>query len=121
MKRRIVWGLSAGLVLILVIAGCRFFGNLDPIARFTVDYTHGTSPLTVTFDATDSSDPDGVIAEFFWDFGDGQSASATLKTITHIYTNVQSDSKVFTAILTVIDNLGAEDSACKNITVDPAP
>jgi PKD repeat protein len=121
MKRRIVWGLSVGLALILVIAGCRFLGNLDPIASFIVNYSHGVSPLTVTFDATGSSDPDGAIVEFYWDFGDGQTASLTLKTTTHVYTNVQSDSKVFTAILTVIDNLGAEDSACKNITVDPSP
>jgi PKD repeat protein len=119
MKRRIVWGASAGLALILVITGCRFLGNLDPSASFVVDHSHGGSPLTVIFDATDSSDPDGVIVEFYWDFGDGQTASKTVSTITHVYTNGGSNPQVFTAILTVADNLGAEDTAVKNITVDP--
>lgn len=120
MKRRIVWGLGAGLALILAITGCWFLGNLDPIARFTATPNHGPSLLSVDFDAEDSSDPDGTIVEYYWDFGDGQTASQTVYAIiTHVYTNVQSDSVVFTAILTVIDNLEAEDTACKNITVDP--
>ena len=120
MKKRIVWGLCAALALILVITGCRFLGNLNPIASFTATPSHGASPLTVTFDASDSSDPDGTIADYYWDFGDGQTASKTLPTaFTHDYTNVQSDSEVFTAILTVTDDLGAEDTAVKNITVDP--
>jgi PKD repeat protein len=114
MKRRIVWGLATGLALILVIAGCRFLGNLSPIASFTATPSSGNSVLSVNFDAAASSDPDGTIAEYYWDFGDGQTASQTLLAIL-----AQSDSKVFTAILTVIDNLGAEDSACKNITVNP--
>jgi PKD repeat protein len=120
MKRRIMWGLATGLALILVIAGCRFLGNLSPIASFTATPSSGNSVLSVNFDAAASSDPDGTIAEYYWDFGDGQTASQTLLAIlAHSYTNVQTDSKVFTAILTVIDNLGAEDSACKNITVNP--
>ena len=120
MKRRIVWGLGAALALILVMTGCWFLGNLNPIAAFTATPSSGTSTLSVTFDAANSSDPDGTIAEYRWDFGDGQTESQTAYAlIIHDYTNVQSDSAVFTAILTVIDNLGAEDSACKNITVDP--
>jgi len=60
------------------------------------------------------------LEEYLWDFGDGQTASQTAYAlIIHVYTNVQSDSVVFTAILTVIDNLGAEDTEAKNITVDP--
>ena len=119
MKRRIVWGLAAGFALALVISGCLFLGNLNPIASFTATPDHGASPLSVDFDASASSDPDGTIAEYYWNFGDGQSASLTLATVTHEYTNVQSDPQVFTAILTVTDNLGAEDTTVKNITVDP--
>jgi PKD repeat protein len=119
MKRRIVWGMCAGVGLLLIAAGCLFVGNLNPIASFTATPDHGTSPLSVDFDASASSDPDGTIDEYYWDFGDGQTASLTLATVTHVYTNVQSDPLVFTAILTVTDNLGAEDTAVKNITVDP--
>lgn len=120
MKRRIVWGVSVVLAVTLVVTGCWFLGNLHPIAAFTATPSNGTSTLSVTFDAEDSFDPDGTIEEYLWDFGDGQTASQTAYAlIIHGYTNVQSDSVVFTAILTVIDNLGAEDSACKNITVNP--
>jgi len=119
MRRRLVGGACVGLILILVVAGCVFLGNLYPIASFAVTPDHGTSPLSVNFDASDSSDPDGTIEEYYWDFGDGQTASETLPTISHVYANVQSESKTFTAILTVTDDEGAEDTAVKNITVDP--
>ena len=120
MKRRIVWGFCAGLAAILVITGCWFLGNLNPVASFTATPSNGTSVLSVEFDATDSFDPDGTIAEYHWDFGDGQTASqTTFAVFTHNYTNTQSDSVVFTAILTVIDNVGAEDTEARNITVNP--
>jgi len=119
MRQRIVWGACAGLALILVVAGCVFLGNLHPIASFTATPDHGPSPLSVDFDASDSSDPDGTIGEYYWDFGDGQTASQTLPTITHIYTIVQSNSETFTTVLTVTDDEGAKDTAVKNITVDP--
>jgi PKD repeat protein len=119
MKRRIVWGAVAGLCLTFVIAGCALLGNLHPIASFTATPNTGNSPLSVDFDASASSDPDGTIATYLWDFGDGQTASATVATFTHVYTNVQSNPQVFTAILTVTDNDGADDTAVQNITVNP--
>jgi len=119
MKRRIACGLGTGIALILIATGCLFLGNLNPIASFTATPTNGSSPLSVDFDASASWDPDGTIDGYLWDFGDGQTASDTLPTVTHIYTNTQSESKVFTAILTVTDDLGAQDTAVKNITVDP--
>ncbi len=119
MKRRIVWGIGAGLGVALVVAGCMYLGNLSPIASFTATPNSGSTPLSVDFDASASSDADGTIDEYFWDFGDGQSASAVLPTITHIYTNAQSNSLTFTSILVVTDNAGATDTAVKNITVDP--
>jgi PKD repeat protein len=119
MKRRIAWGLVGGLALILVITGCWFLGNLHPIAAFTATPDHGTTPLSVSLTASGSKDPDGTIVTFLWDFGDGQTASRTSSSVfTHEFT-VQTASKVFTIILTVIDNLDAEDTACKNITVNP--
>jgi PKD repeat protein len=119
MKRRIVGGASAGLALVLVVTGCVFLGNLNPVASFTATPSHGASPLSVDFDASASSDPDGTIEEYFWDFGDGQTASETLPTIAHVFINVQSNSQVFTTILTVTDDLSAQDDAVKNITVNP--
>ncbi len=119
MKKRIVWGMTIAVGLILIATACAFLGNLNPIASFTVTPSQGTSPLDVDFDASASFDPDGTIVEYLWDFGDGQTASETLPTTTYTYTLVQSDSEVFTVILTVTDDLGAEDTAAKNVTVDP--
>jgi len=119
MSRRMVWGVVAGLGLVFVVAGCALLGNLHPIASFTAAPNSGNSPLSVDFDASASSDPDGTIDAYLWNFGDGQTASATVPTLTHIYTNVQSNPQVYTAILTVTDNDGADDTAVQNITVNP--
>ncbi len=100
----------------LALGGCLLIANLPPQARFTATPTSGTSPLSVNFDASTSTDPDGQIVSYEWDFGDTQTASGV--TVTHVFT-VQSESKVFTVILTVTDNDGAVDQATKNIAVNP--
>jgi PKD repeat protein len=47
-------------------------GNNPPVAQFTASPSVGTAPLSVSFDATDSHDPDGEIASIDWDCtGDG--------------------------------------------------
>ncbi|WP_136806450.1 PKD domain-containing protein [Desulfosediminicola flagellatus] len=54
--------------------------NAPPIAVLT--YTQ--SGDTFTFDASGSTDPDGSITEYKWDFSDGDSGSGT--SISHQYT-----------------------------------
>ncbi len=117
MKRR--GGLfSLVVAAIAVLAACSFYlGNLDPIASFIANPTTGTSPLTVDLDASASHDPDGTIEAYFWDLGDGQSASGVV-TLSHQYT-VQTDPETFTVTLTVTDNLGATDTDTETISVDP--
>ena len=110
-----------GLVVLLAVgaialAGCFFIANILPEAIFTVDDPHVTSGDAVSFDASDSNDPDGTIVSYLWDFDDGQTGSAVLTS--HSFT-VQTDPEVFRVTLTVTDNAGGTDSAWEDITVDP--
>lgn len=100
----------------LALAGCFIITNLAPQASFTAVPASGTSPLVVHFDASASNDPDGQIVAYFWDFGDTQTGSGVA--LDHTFT-VQSESRVFTVILTVTDDDGATGQATKNIAVNP--
>jgi hypothetical protein len=68
----------------------------------------------VAFDGSGSSDPDGTIASFAWDFGDG--ARATTATASHAYATAGS----FVARLTVTDNSGNTGTATATVSVADA-
>jgi len=119
-KKRTIAAFGIALGVLLVVAGCVYIGNIHPVASFTATPTSGTALLLVSLDATASSDADGTIETYYWDFGDGQTSSFVIDTVfTHTFINVQSDSEVFRVVLTVTDNLGADDQAVVDITVDP--
>jgi len=79
-------------------------GNQAPIADPNGPY-EGTINTTLEFDGSASSDPDGTIASYSWDFGDGTTGNGM--TATHSYTTPGS----FNVTLTVTDDTGASDSA----------
>lgn len=81
--------------------------NTAPIAAFTST----ADELTVSFDASTSSDADGEIASYTWDFGDN--AQATGKTTNHTY----SASGSYEVTLLVTDNNGATHLATAEIKV----
>ena len=91
-------------------------GNEAPTAVASGSPLSGPAPLTVTFNATGSSDPDpGDTLTYFWDFGDGTvEASTTSLTIQHTY----SSAGVFQARLRARDNDFAF-SAPVFVTVQP--
>ena len=87
--------------------------NRAPVARLAATPTSGTAPLTVTFDAGQSSDPDGDTLACTWSFGDGQSGSGVR--VTHQY----GSGGTFTARLTVSDPGKLSSSASASIAVTP--
>jgi subtilisin family serine protease len=84
--------------------------NDPPAAAFT----YACSGLECSFDGTGSSDPDGTIASFTWDFGDGGTASGSAAG--HPY----STAGTYKVTLTVTDERGAADTESKAVTVSPA-
>ncbi|MCF7875731.1 PKD domain-containing protein [Candidatus Bipolaricaulota bacterium] len=88
--------------------------NKLPSASISVDSQSGTAPLTVNFSAGDSSDPDGELVGYVWQFGDGESSSG--ENVSHKYDSAGN----FTAKLTVTDNRDGTATAETEITVDPA-
>src|SRR5207244_4166224 len=63
-------GLSATKSVVVAVA----HRNLPPTAALTVRPSSGTAPLSVTADASASSDVEGPIASYRFDFGDGAGA-----------------------------------------------
>ncbi len=117
MKNRVVLLAVVSLAL-LALASCVYVMNLSPVASFIAAPALGVTPLDVSLDATASYDPDGTIASYLWNFGDGQTGSASIFPFTHQFT-VASASETFTIVLTVTDNQGATDTAVQNVTVNP--
>lgn len=86
-------------------------GNQPPSAVFA----SSCADLTCSLDGTGSTDPDGAITSFAWDFGDG--SSGTGGTITHTY----AVAGTYTARLTVLDDGGATASTTRTLTVTAPP
>ncbi|MCW4002933.1 MAG: PKD domain-containing protein [Candidatus Bathyarchaeota archaeon] len=82
-------------------------GNIAPIARFS----SSTNDLTANFDASASSDPDGSIVSYAWNFGDSQTGSGV--TTSHTY----SAAGTYNVVLTVTDNEGATGTVSHGVTV----
>ena len=79
-------------------------GNQPPIADAGGPYS-GTAGFPVTFDGSASSDSDGSIVSYSWDFGDGSTGTGVAPS--HTY----SAAGTFVVTLTVTDDDGATDSA----------
>ncbi len=87
--------------------------NQPPNACFSFTPRQGIYPLTVTFNAACSTDTDGTITGWVWDFGDGSSASGSV--VTHTFTYEGN----YNVRLTVTDNSGDSDSTTDTVIVNP--
>ncbi|MCA3555044.1 PKD domain-containing protein [Aestuariivirga sp.] len=85
-----------------------------PNAVLAASATYGIAPAAIRFDASKSTDKDGAVRSFYWDFGDGTADNTgALRTLTKTY----SDPGLYTARLTVVDNSGLRSGATMQISI----
>jgi O-glycosyl hydrolase/PKD repeat protein len=89
--------------------------NAVPVAAFTVSPASGVVPLAVQFDASGSSDADGEIVSYVWEFGGGAVGSGVQAS--HTYTAAGE----YSVRLTVTDNDGATHTTTRSISASPRP
>ncbi|NIN33953.1 MAG: PKD domain-containing protein, partial [Gammaproteobacteria bacterium] len=79
--------------------------NRPPVATFTESAESIFIGETITFNASNSYDPDGTVTAYFWDFGDG--SNATEIAVDHSYLEEGN----YTVTLTVTDDDGETGTA----------
>ena len=82
-----------------------------PTASFTVDQSTGVAPLTVNFNGSASSDPNGGNLTYTWAWGDG-SPGGNGANVSHTFASVGT----FTVALTVTDPSNMTGTTSKSIT-----
>jgi hypothetical protein len=93
--------------------------NRPPVADATLSsgttYNYQTQPgAVVSFNGTLSTDPDGIIMRYVWDFKDVYAVGATGATVTHRY----KAPGTYFPTLTVFDDRGASASTTVTVTVN---
>jgi len=104
------WGLVDAFAALQWDAG----SNERPVADAGLDQTAYVGDA-VSFDGSESTDPDGSIVSYDWNFGDG--ASDNRVAVNHAYLATGN----YTVTLTVTDNGGLADSDTALVTVTQKP
>ncbi len=84
--------------------------NNPPVAKINGPYT-GTINNPISFSSDGSTDSDGKIVSYLWDFGDGTTSNAPNPT--HLYTKAGS----YNVKLTITDDKGAYNSESTSVNV----
>jgi PKD repeat protein len=87
-----------------------------PTARFSYSPAAPNLATTVTFDGSDSTDPDGSIVSYRWEFSDEQFSCSGIRASRRF-----PNPGLYSVQLTVTDNRGAEDTFSRSITVHNEP
>ncbi len=96
------------------------FGNQAPVAKATQSALFGVSPLTVQFDASTSTDPEGSPLTYSWNFGDGSPLSSSVNPV-HTFTTPNANSTLYSVVLTVMDDSAATKSITLLVSVNNTP
>jgi PKD repeat protein len=85
--------------------------NRTPHAEFHYSPCGAPRDHPITFDASDSYDPDGTIVEYLWDFGDGTAARGVR--VEHVFPQRFE----YRVTLTIIDDDAAENKSVRTVVV----
>jgi len=96
----------------LLIAGAGQGDNLPPIPEITLSKDKVIVNQELGLDASESSDLNGSIVNYTWDFGDGSNGTGVQ--VTHTY----SEAGTYNITLTVTDNFGVANSTVIIVTVE---
>ena len=99
----------AAMWTIILARGSSAATNQAPQAAFS----RSCDDLQCTFDASGSTDPDGSIASYAWDFGDGEHGTGA--TPQHTF----AEAGEYTVKLTVTDDRGGTGTKTQTLTVAP--
>ncbi len=112
MKKRLAGALSIFLVLLFILVAAYLISRVPkspPVAKFDVSSTTVNIEDTIFFSANKSSDSDGRIVSYYWNFGDGENESG--KYVSHSY----EEGGTYNVILIVSDDENMK--AIKNVTI----
>jgi len=88
--------------------------NLPPVASFTIDPLDPAVGVWVQFNASASFDPDGSIASYQWNYGDGGTDVGPVRW--HQFVS----GGTYSVTLTIVDDDGLSSAATQSITVGQA-
>lgn len=109
-----VTGFADGAYMLRAL-GTKSGGNTNqpPAAKAQISKSQAVVNEAITFDASQSSDADGQITQYSWDFGDNNSSNQ--KIATHAYAQAGN----YLVKLTVTDDKGATGQAVGLVTISP--
>ena len=115
-SRKALVALTALVMFSVALSGCiEESANDPPRAIFETQVSQVDVGDVVSFDATNSSDKDGSITAYHWDFGDGEETLGS--TAIHVYKG----HGVFNVTLTVTDDRGKKSIYVQTIVVNGLP
>ena len=105
------------MLTVVLMAGCTSINVTKPRASLTGYPNEITSGEAVNLDARESTTSEGVITNFVWNFGDGNTSETLVGFTSHIY----HEPGKYSITVTVTNSEGGEDSAITDIFVNGIP